>query len=621
MLGPRKRYLVQEESYHFELPAAGGGGYENGFAGGIGDGHNRAMTKPFYQPYYRASHALVIGINKYAHVSPLAYAVNDATAVAAALESRAGFPKANIVLLTDEAATRSAILSAYLRLAEATGPDDRVFVFFAGHGHTMTGRRGETGFLIPADGDLRDLATLLKWSELTGSADLIPAKHVFFLMDACYGGLAVTRKSIPPGSMRLLNDMLQRPSRQVLTAGKADEVVFDGGGTRPGHSIFTAHVLDALDGAASATEGVITANGVMAYVYERVGADPLSNQTPHYGFLEGDGDFIFMPVLPSAKEEATDLPILIQTPSYSSPTVPPPDETVSEQLKRLIATPGETIRLDDFVTKLVRQSLQRVELDKFPVQGSFSPDEFARRVDAYEEVMADLEAAVILLARWATPQQVRLLQKILARLAEADKGRSGSAAWINLGWYPVHLLMYAGGISALSERRFDTLHACLLTAVRADRGASDGSQVPIVIPTGAALAELHDAFGSLPGMERRYTPRSDHLFQTLQPVLEDHLFLGKSYEPLFDEFEVMLGLTFADVRSDDGLGRLWGPPGRFGWKGSLRGPGPLDELVRTVEQENADWAPLKAGFFRGDPNRFSKVAAGYKELISQFGWY
>jgi uncharacterized caspase-like protein len=72
---------------------------------------------------------------------------------------------------------------------------------------------------------------------------------MLFLMDACYGGLALTRTTIPPGSMRFLKDMLQRYSRQVLTAGKADEVVSDAGGTRPGHSIFTSHLLDGLDGA------------------------------------------------------------------------------------------------------------------------------------------------------------------------------------------------------------------------------------------------------------------------------------------------------------------------------------------------------------------------------------
>src|SRR5690606_18808683 len=109
----------------------------------------------------------------------------------------------------------------------------------------------------------------------------------------CYGGLAISRRPLPPGSTRFLRNMLQRYARQVLTSGKADEVVADAGGVRAGHSIFTAHVLDALEGAAATSEGVLTANRLMAYVYEKVANDQNSHQTPHYGFLDGDGDFVF----------------------------------------------------------------------------------------------------------------------------------------------------------------------------------------------------------------------------------------------------------------------------------------------------------------------------------------
>jgi hypothetical protein len=94
---------------------------------------------------------------------------------------------------------------------------------------TQTGRRGEVGFLVPHDGDLSNLSTLIRWDDLTRNAELIVAKHILFVMDACYGGLAITR-SLSAGSMRFLKDMLQRYSRQVLTAGKANEVVADAGG-------------------------------------------------------------------------------------------------------------------------------------------------------------------------------------------------------------------------------------------------------------------------------------------------------------------------------------------------------------------------------------------------------
>ena len=58
----------------------------------------------------------------------------------------------------------------------SVGNDDRIVVFFAGHGHTVPGRRGETGFLLPVDGDPSDLSTLIRWDDLTRNADLISAK-------------------------------------------------------------------------------------------------------------------------------------------------------------------------------------------------------------------------------------------------------------------------------------------------------------------------------------------------------------------------------------------------------------------------------------------------------------
>ena len=88
-----------------------------------------------HRTHYTGSRALVIGINVYPKASPLAYAVNDAVAVAQLLKEDLGFPAANITVLTDDAATRDAILKSYLRYTRADiDADERLFVFYAGHG-------------------------------------------------------------------------------------------------------------------------------------------------------------------------------------------------------------------------------------------------------------------------------------------------------------------------------------------------------------------------------------------------------------------------------------------------------------------------------------------------------
>lgn len=87
-----------------------------------------------------------------------------------------------------------AIMQSFFRYADAENvkPDDRLIIFFAGHGHTVPGRRGETGFLVPVDGDPTDLSSLIRWDDFARNAELVPAKHILFLMDACYGGLLLS---------------------------------------------------------------------------------------------------------------------------------------------------------------------------------------------------------------------------------------------------------------------------------------------------------------------------------------------------------------------------------------------------------------------------------------------
>jgi len=182
----------------------------------------------FYSTRYTNSHAVVVGVDAYDSVGTLEYAVNDSRGVARTLTEAYRFQPENITLLTDFEATRSGVLSAFLRLADpaVVGRDDRVVFSFTGHGHTVAGRSDEVGFLVPADGTPADLSTLIRWDEITSDSDLVSAKHLFFILDSCFSGLEIPR-SLPAGATRFLGDMMARHARQVLTAGKADEVVSD----------------------------------------------------------------------------------------------------------------------------------------------------------------------------------------------------------------------------------------------------------------------------------------------------------------------------------------------------------------------------------------------------------
>jgi uncharacterized caspase-like protein len=242
-----------------------------------------------YTSKYNDSFALVIGIDRYLHVNPLETACEDARSIADMLSGELSFPTPNVRLLLDGKATRERIMAAFLAY-DKLAADDRLLVFFAGHGATVNGQRGPIGYLVPVGGKLEDKSTLIRWDELTRNAEVIPAKHILFIMDACYSGLAMQRTT-PIGERRFVTDMMQRSARQVITAGKANETVADGGGPTGKNSIFTGYLLEGL-ARAIGPSGVLTASGLMNYAYEKVGKDPRSQQTPAFGHIDGDGDFI-----------------------------------------------------------------------------------------------------------------------------------------------------------------------------------------------------------------------------------------------------------------------------------------------------------------------------------------
>lgn len=582
------------------------------------------MDKEIYTPLYLNSHALVIGINKYQHAPPLGYAINDAEAIAKLLIDQFGFKTDNIILLEDADATKALITDSFLSYAAKVDVNDRIIFFFAGHGHTVLGRRGEVGFLVPYDGNTHNLSTLIRWDELTRNAELVPAKHMLFVMDACYGGLVLTR-SLAPGSMRFLKDMLLRYSRQVLTAGKADEVVADSGGPVSGHSIFTGHLIEALRGKAASEDGIITANGVMAYVYEKVAKDQNSHQTPHYGFVDGDGDLVFRaPTLTeSIQEETKDKDILVSVPSTMPMESMEESSSLIDLTKEYLSDNRYTIKLDDLVKQEIRQVLLLTSDDNFAIEGTkWSLEEFARRLKEYEQIVDNLLRISCCIAYWGKPEHSPTLRNSLARLTDRLEPTGGLIVWTALRWYPVLLLLYVAGISAIASEKYENLSAILLAKVGSSRLSKATTPLALAIREPILGLARTEAFKQLPGHERQYVPRSEYMFKLLQPMLDDVLFLGRDYERVFDQFEILLALVHADLEQQESPGNhIWGPVGRFGWKYKNEDNNPLKEVIADAKRYKESWGPLTVGLFGGDYIRFEKISSEYEREIAGLKWW
>ena len=242
---------------------------------------------------YQNSWAVVIGINDYAKWPKLQYAVQDANSIRDMLIGRLGFSSDKVITLTNADAIRNNILSVFHdKLGHGQlKKDDRVFVFFAGHGATRKLSSGRNlGYIIPVDSDPEQISVdAIPMTDLQNIAESLNAKHILFVMDACYSGLGLTRGG---GTSSFLRENAKRLGRQMLTAGGADQLVADGGPN--GHSVFTWTLLQALSGKADLNgDGMITATELAAYIAPAVSS--VSQQTPAFGSLPGSegGEFVF----------------------------------------------------------------------------------------------------------------------------------------------------------------------------------------------------------------------------------------------------------------------------------------------------------------------------------------
>jgi uncharacterized caspase-like protein len=245
---------------------------------------------------YSASKALVIGIDNYSAGWPkLSGAINDAKAVAEALKLQ-GF---SVTLITDPTAAGLRQAFEDFFITNGADPDARLFVWFAGHGHTIKGGGGEDeGYIVPRDAPApgaldtefrRTAISLRRFGEYMREAR---AKHVLAVFDSCFGGTVFNvARALPP---QAITHAIKLPVRQFISSGDTDQQVSDDG-------TFRRLFVDALQGAEPSADinkdGYLTGTGLGQFLYNKMTNLTYQRQTPRYGKLNARGydrgDFVF----------------------------------------------------------------------------------------------------------------------------------------------------------------------------------------------------------------------------------------------------------------------------------------------------------------------------------------
>jgi hypothetical protein len=263
--------------------------------------YKELLKAQFFRPYNK-SYALVVSASgkwDTSEVPVLPEAMVQAQRVAELLRGQ-GF---EVETLSDETATLERITSYFQQLSIKITESDRFLFYFSGHGITIPGLIGDRGFLLTYPATKGTLMTRgIPMERIESEYAALRAKHMLFVLDACFSGLAIKQSDLPDKDT--LSKFLRyeqmvaftsKPSRAILTAGTKEQPAMDING-----GVFTKAFISGLEGGANYSQnGIITIDQLYAYIQQRVSEESAAHgyvQQPQLSNLSayGDGKFIFI---------------------------------------------------------------------------------------------------------------------------------------------------------------------------------------------------------------------------------------------------------------------------------------------------------------------------------------
>ena len=286
-------------------------------------------------------------------------------------------------------------------------------------------------------------------------------------------------------------------------------------------------------------------------------------------------------------------------------------------VKKYVVDPAARIRLRDIVHEETERLFAELTDNAFPPHGGEAKSEINRRISKYEALSDPLISILITGCFWGGWEHTKNWVSALERIANPTGDRSGLVYLLNLRYYPALFLLYGAGIAAIANGNYATL-AALLTGAKAKGDEREPKPLCLIIYPTSVLAD--DAGRLLDGMDRRYTPVSDHLFEVLRSHLREYLPSDENYQANFDRFEYFLGLVHAYQIGSAEEERWWGPVGTFGWRGRSSSSSAWQKISQELDADGPNWPPLKAGLFRGQLDEAKLAIQKFNVFVSGLRW-
>lgn len=228
-------------------------------------------------------YAVLIGESTYQDdgIQDLQNPGKDADSLASILTRIYSFEKENVFVLKD--ASKSQITKQLSGLAKKIQSEDKLLIFYAGHGIEKDG----TGFFLPVDADRGDFGTWFSSDELISLLKHIKSQHTLLIADACYSGSFLSRETKEETEEKQICEILEsKISRRAITSGASETV--------PDQSVFVKYLIKSL---ATESNPCIGSSDLLSKFKKTVTLNSPNQQKPQEGALQQTGheggDFIF----------------------------------------------------------------------------------------------------------------------------------------------------------------------------------------------------------------------------------------------------------------------------------------------------------------------------------------
>ncbi|MDP3147484.1 MAG: hypothetical protein Q8N83_00005, partial [Ignavibacteria bacterium] len=285
--------------------------------------------------------------------------------------------------------------------------------------------------------------------------------------------------------------------------------------------------------------------------------------------------------------------------------------------KKYLSDSKYNINLHDLIISETKKVIDELSENSLSAQGNFSKEEYLRRVSVYESKMEILLNIVITISYWGNSSQSSYITKCIESTVNSNSFVGGVVAYINQKKYPSLLLMYATGISALANDRYDLIKSILVDTMV----TYENPPRPLIDRILTFTVMSKDFAAMLPGRNaQHYTPFSDYLASFFQPYFADYILDKNTFYNLFDKFEYVLALIYADINYKENT-QFWAPVGSYGWRNQHYYPENTvaKVLEREVKKVNTEHPILKIGLFNNSMQRFLEIKKDLDGFISNLG--